>query len=334
MNWVKENKFLTGYIIVMVIGLGVLGFEVLSAGGAYDDVQATYQKQAAEYDRLRKLAPFPSRSNLQQYEVLKKDAANVITAFQVDLSKKKILLDPHLLPLSPERFQDLLKERVTDVRKKAADANVKLPEKFFLGFDKYETTPPTLEAAEPLGRELEAINWIVNQYIESGVQEIESLTRSDLPEERGTTTPRGEGRESRGGPGGRGRPGGGGGGGGNRAGGAGAGGSAARQELVDYYPFDIATICKQQRLQPLLNVITGAKAPQFYVIRQIRIRNQDEKAPPKATPSPDPNIKSTGPTTFILGEQSIEATLRIEIVDFNAPSDSSSVAEKSAPPGK
>ena len=71
---------------------------------------------------------------------------------------------------------------------------VKLPDKFFLGFSKYETTPPTPEAAGPLGRQLNAIKWIVDQYIAqlgSG-SVIESLERADLPE--GKTGHRGSAR--------------------------------------------------------------------------------------------------------------------------------------------
>jgi uncharacterized membrane protein YgcG len=330
MNWVKENKFLTGYIIVMVIGLGVLGFEVFSASGDYDEKQAAYEKQSAEYKRLRELHPFPNKKNLDEYEKQKGTAAEAITAFQVDLAKQEYTLTP----LSPEKFQDDLKEAVTSVRKEAEDAGVKLPEKFFLGFSKYETTPPTPEAAAPLGRQLKAIKWIVDQYIATlgAGSVIESLDRVDLPEEKVTTGgSRGE-TGGRGGPGGRSASGprsqgGGGGGGGSR------GGGNREGQLVHYYPFDLNCLCKQRNLQPLLNLITGPKAPQFYVIRQVRIRNEVEKGPARVTPAPDANQKPAGPQ-FVVGEESIEASLRIDIVDF-VPPESAAVADQSAEkPGK
>ncbi|HEY3901673.1 MAG TPA: Amuc_1100 family pilus-like protein [Chthoniobacter sp.] len=331
MNWVKENKFLTGYIIVMVIGLGVLGFEVFSASGDYDDKQAAYDKQAAEYKRLRELHPFPSRQNLDEYEKQKGTAAAAITAFQVDLAKKEF----PLTPLSPEKFQDDLKEAVTSVRKEADDAGFKLPDKFFLGFSKYETTPPTPEAAAPLGRELKAIKWIVDQFIAQlgAGSAITTLDRVDLPEEKPpAANSRGE-TGGRPGPGGRNgpRPPSAGGGGGNRA-----GGGARQEQLVHYYPFDITCICKQQKLQPLLNLISGPKTPQFYVIRQIQIRNQVDKGPARSTPAPDATQKSAS-AQFIVGEEALEAQLRIDVVDF-VPPESSGVAdqaaEKPAPPAK
>ena len=42
---------------------------------------------------LRKNAPFPSKANLDQVEEQKKDAAKIITAFQVDLAKNQFPLE-------------------------------------------------------------------------------------------------------------------------------------------------------------------------------------------------------------------------------------------------
>jgi hypothetical protein len=322
MNWAKENKFLTGYMIVMVIGLGLLGYEVFSASGAYDDALTAYTAKAGEYNRLRHLQPFPSKQNLDQYDEQKVSARKVITDFQIDLSKKEF----PLTPMSPSVFQDKLKAAVTDVQKKAADANVKLDPKFFLGFEGYETKPPTQEAAAPLGRQLEAIEWVVNQCIENQAFSIANLLRTDLPEEGNGTGGRGRqaggGRPNPGGPGGPGSPGKGPGGGG-----------ASRKDLVHYHPFVISVICKQGKMLAILNSIVGAKAPQFYVIRQIRIRNEKEKGPAKATPAPGGEA-GKGAIQYIVGEEMVEFAADIDIVNFTAPTEESSVAEKSSPAEK
>ena len=312
MNWVKENKFLTGFLIIMLIGVGALGYEVFSASGASDDATSQYTDKAAEYSRLRHLVPFPNRQNLDAYEAQKKEAAVVIDAFQADLAKKEFPLEP----LTPEGFQDKLKASVTAVRAKAADANVKLPEKdFFLGFERYENTPPTPDAAPPLGRQLKAIEWVTNQYIANSVVEIVSLTRSELPEEKGNTekTNRPTGRPGGGGPGGGGP------GGGNRG-----GGGAGRSDLVKYYPFNLVAVFKQPKLASVLDVITGTQAPQFYVLRRISIVNQNEKGPSKA---PDPT-KPDKSVNYIVGDELIETAAEYDIVDFVPP------AERDAAPAK
>ena len=53
---------------------------------------------------------------------------------------------------------------------------------------------------------------------------------------------------------------------------------------MQYHPFDITVVCKQQALMDVLNTVTGPKAPQFIVLTQIRIRNSTEKGPPRVGP--------------------------------------------------
>ena len=100
MNWVKANKFLTGFIIVMLIGIGILGYEVYAASDACVNALNTYGSTAAEYSRLRHLGPFPNEANLQQYGAQEQDAAKAISAFEENLAKNEFPLDP----LTPERL--------------------------------------------------------------------------------------------------------------------------------------------------------------------------------------------------------------------------------------
>jgi len=326
MNWVKQNKFLTGFLVVMLIGVGALGFQVLSASSAYDEATENYTKASAEYNRLRHLVPYPNRQNLAEYEKQKEEAASAINAFETDLTKKEFPLES----FSPEGFQDKLKASVTAVRAKAAENGIKIPEKSYLAFERYETTPPPPEAAAPLARELKAIEWVVSQYLShssNAVEALISLTRADLPEERG-------GKGGKGGGGGGSGPGAGGSGPGAK-GGPGSNIGSGRRDLVKYHPFDITVSCKPAALREVLDSITGPQAPQFYVVRQVRIRNSKEKGPPRAGDAAEAD-KDKQTIHYILGEEWIEVTLRIEIVDFTKPgekpaSDKSSAAPKSAP---
>lgn len=306
MNWVKENKFLTGFILVLLIGVGVLGYEVLSASSAYDETSDAYTKASGEYNRLRHLVPFPNKQNLEEYEKQEEAAKVKIDAFEADLAKKEFPLEP----MTPEGFQDKLKASVTEIRKKAADSGILLPEKekgSYIGFERYEATPPPPDAAAPLGRELKAIEWVLNQYLAQSsakMQKIVSLVRTDLPEERPKGGPGGKG----GGPGGAGKGGPGGGGGGS-----------SRRDLVKYHPFDIDVICKPAALREVLDAVTSSKAPQFFVLRQIRIKNEHEK-PPSRTVEAAAADKPTA-MAYIVGEEWIEVLARWEVVDFASPSD-------------
>src|SRR5258708_417939 len=125
MNWVKENKFLTGFFLVLLIGVGVLGYEVSSASSDYDGASNNYTSTASEYNRLRHLIPYPNRQNLDAYEQQKKEAAEVINAVEADLAKKEFPFEQ----MTPSGFQDKLKASVSAVRAKAGDAGIALPDK-------------------------------------------------------------------------------------------------------------------------------------------------------------------------------------------------------------
>ncbi len=320
MSWVKENKFLTGFITVMVVGVGALGYEVYSASSRYDEAQEGYTKVATEYNRLRRnVVPFPSRANLEQLEKQKQEAGKVVTDFESQLAQKEF----PFTPLSPTGFQDQLKNAVNAVRKASQEGGVKLPEKFYLAFEKYETVPPNPEAAAPLGRELKAVEWVVNQILNQPPTRIEGITglaRTDLPEERGKggnkSGPQAGGPASS--PGAGKPPGSGGGGGG-------------RRDLVKYHSFSVNILCKQEGLLAVLKALASPTAPQFFVVRKVSVRNEKEKGPLKV----DPNAPAADPTkpagpALIVGEEKIEAIISIDMVDFTDPSEKTASEQPSS----
>ena len=318
MNWVKENKFLTGYIAVMVIGVGALGYKVLAASSALEEANDRYTSKSAEYNRLRHLAPSANRKNLEAFQAQKEEAAQAISEFQTELTRKEFPLEP----ITPEQFQDRLKIAVTAVQTKAKELNVVLEknEKFYLGFDRYETQPPDKDAAAALGRQLKAIEWVVQQALAGGITELRKLDRPELPEEKGKGA---TARRPEPGPGG------------NRGGGQGnrGGERGGRQDLVTSQSFDIIVFCRQQQAANLLNTIISPKAPQFFIPRNVRITNEKLKGPQRvAEAGPvavDPNNVGAPPPPpppvnvgYIVGEEKVDLALRLEVVDFADPAKS------------
>lgn len=313
MNWAKENKFLTGFIVVMVIGVGALGFKVFSAGSELDEADARYSAKAARYNALRHNNPYPNRENLAKYEEQKGEAAKVINDFQAQLAKKEFPVEP----MSPEQFQDVLRRAVTDVRAKAAASNVGLPtEKFYLGFEKYEAAPPDRDAATPLGRDLKAIEWVINQLISAPVIKVSSIKRDDIPEEKG---------KAGAGPGPGAKPG---------SGGGGKGQGKNHGEMVSNHAFTVSYVCKQRQGANVLNALINPNAPQFLIPRTIRILNSNPKPPSRidatagaGAPPPDAATAvpgaapaaGSGTVGYLVGEETVEFTVRLEIVDFAEP---------------
>ena len=302
MNWIKENKFLTGFFAVMLVGLGGLGYFLFSAMGSFDEATNRYNTLATELSRLQNLPVSPSQKNLAALGEQKDEAVKTIAAFQSSLAAKTFPYEP----MEPAQFQDKLKATKTAVVEKAS-GSPKLPDKFFLGFDPYETRPPdNKEVAALLGHELKAIEWLFMQLIESKVTEVKSIKRDSLPEE-----------------GGKGR-------GGDKA-------DKKGRALVNSHTVDLVLQCQQKALGVFLNTLVSPKAPQFYIVRTLSLKNQTEKGPPKVannapppppSPSPAPNgVAAPSPapqapqsvSTYIVGEEQLEVTLQIEIVDFAEP---------------
>ena len=72
MNWVKENKFLTGFIAVMVVGVGRARLQGLCRPAARSKKRTSATPpRRPRYNRLRRLAPFPNQKNLEAFEAQK-----------------------------------------------------------------------------------------------------------------------------------------------------------------------------------------------------------------------------------------------------------------------
>lgn len=332
MSWIKENKFLAGFTAVTVVGAGALGFLAFQAKSAYDAATATYEEQSSELSRLQGSQPFPSMANVKTLEEQRKQHEEAIGALQERLAKVELPVEE----VSPQQFQDRLRQTVDTIGKRATDAGVELPANFSLGFDRYLAEPPRGEAAGPLARQLKAIEAVVANVIDSRATKLVSLDREELPQEKsGTPDPQ------------------------PAKGAKGAKPSEAKP-LVDKYPFQITFISNQgSMMQVLNNVVSSDK--QFYIPRLITVRNEKETGPSRAdtapavapvtptvsdptaavdpnafpgTPAPAPGTEpapGTDPTAapapmfaapaqntspYIVGEEKAEVTMRIEIVDF------------------
>jgi hypothetical protein len=306
MNWIKANKFLTGFFAVMLVGIGVLGYFLFSASGAFDAASDAYTEKATEFHRLRTLQLYPNTKNLKALEAQKDEAAKLVAVFQAQLATREFASDE----ITPQQFQDRLKEAVTKITEKATAAHVDLPQdkKFYLGFDPYESRPPEAEAVGPLTKQLKAIQWVMEKLIEAKTTKLMSLTRIPLPEEKslagGSNNRRQDREEQRGG----------------------------RGELVARFPIDIELLARQKSVSDALNMIVGASAPQFFIPRVVRIRNQKLKGPERASAAGATGApgQPTTPLGYIVGEEQLEVSIRLEMVEFAPPKEGAAPKTKNS----
>ena len=179
MNWFKQNKGLSAYFLLVLAGGGFFGFKLVEARGRLEESMDAFGLSAQELNRLRALAPFPEKQNLERVQALQEELSSEVSQLRAGLNANQLPLEP----VTEVEFQDRLKETVERITASAAKAGVALPEKFYLGFDQYQAEPPKKEAAPHLARQLKAMEWVVSQLIANRVKAVERLSRDPLPEE-------------------------------------------------------------------------------------------------------------------------------------------------------
>jgi hypothetical protein len=352
MSWAQENKFLAGLLGVTVVGVGVLGYLTWDAMSKYDAASQELEKTTAEKKRLETLPVYPNQANLDKLKKQKDEHAKRIE----DLRKQLNGMELPEEAISPQGFQDRLRAAVTAYGKAAAEAGMKLPDKFYMGFDPYQTKTPDDKSTPKLARQLKAIEQVLGYLPQYRATSLKEIKRSELPEEGGkrpvaaTPAPK-----------------------------AGTKKGAETAPLVVKQPFEIVFTSEQATLQNVLNAITATKN-QFYIVRTIVVKNEKptpptreqagapaegaappaEPAPaPAATPAPapaapaatpaapaapaDPNAPpapapapaapppseaTTGAILAVVGEEKVETTLLIEIAEFADLPDKDAKAKK------
>ena len=158
MSWVSENKFLTGFGAVMLVGVGTLGTLTYLAMDKYDAAASAFDTANAQLKRLHDSKPGLKDSSLKDLLAQKQEMTDKISTFQQELKTRVLPMET----ISKAAFQDKLKETVAQISAKAAAANVERPKDFYLGFGKYQSSPPDDKATPALARELRAIEMVLH----------------------------------------------------------------------------------------------------------------------------------------------------------------------------
>jgi len=279
MNWIRENKFLAGFFGVTFVCVVALTIVLIMLVGTYDATHEKFTTLDRQLTTLHNLQPYPNADNLKRYQEQTTALAAIIEGLEQKLSAVQFPPDP---AMNPPKFQAKLQTTVNEEIEKAKDNNILLPDKFALGFDRYLTAPPVEAAAVPLDRELTAIKFVFDDLLDGkGVQAIAPNTpinREPLPEENGAKPATG---------------------------------------LVVKSPVEISFVADPLKVRKLVNdlVETGK---QFYIIRLITIRNQEDKELSKADAIKN-RMTQGGKVNLVLGGEKLEVTLYLEIVNFNPP---------------
>ena len=308
MKWFQQNRAL-GTILV-VSGICVLLGAVLLywRWSVWSEAKQTFDQATAERNRLQRLDPFPNDANYRKLQGYLERYNAALDKFKEDL-KADVAAEP---PLAPNEFQSRLRQATLAAEERARTNNVKLPDKFELGFDEFARTMPSTAVAALLGQELSQVQMLVNILLDAKVDSIIAFRRRPLLEEHAASsspTPKATASPARG----RGKvttiakP---------------AGTPAP--PLIGRNVIDISFKAAPGVARKVLNEITSSTG-QFFIIRTLYVHNEKDKGPPRErtgaptpTPSPQasPGQQGAGALNFIVGTEHIEVSATIEMLRF------------------
>jgi hypothetical protein len=164
----------------------------------------------------------------------------------------------------------------------AAQRGVALPEKFYLGFEKYENELPPNNVTALLNWQLTVVETVINRLIDLKVSAITAILRPPLPGELTPEVP------------------------------------AKEVPLLKKYPFEVVFTGYPGHLQSILNDL--GSLPHFTVVRALRIENEQVKSPARGgaaatgadiLAAPEPAVDK-----IIIGKERVTASLIIDLVQF------------------
>lgn len=300
MSWFRQNRFLGAFVVAFGVALLASLVFLWFARSSYSDAQAHFTESATELNRLQHLTPFPNDVNLRKVKAQAEEYAG-----QLDKAKEE--MRAHVLPvvpMAPNEFQIRLRQAMASVAQRARDNRVRLPDNFNLGFDEYVAALPDTAAAPVLGQQLAQVELLVNLLIDARIDALTSLRRVAPPVARAGATPTPAASASPAKP-----------------------GASPGAQSVERASVDATFVSSPAAARRALNQITTVNQ-QFYVIRTLHVLNEKDKGPPRdvaaaggasaaAAPATPAATPSNTALTFIVGNEHIQTTARIEMLRFS-----------------
>src|SRR5215831_7357015 len=157
MKWFQQNRVLGTLLLVSGICI-LLGAALLYwRWSVWSDAKQTFDQATAERNRLQRLDPFPNDANYRKLQ-------GYLERYSAALDKFKDELKAEVAPeleLAPNEFQSRLRQATLAELDRARTNNVKLPDKFQLGFDEFARTMPDTAVAPLLGQELSQVQMLM-----------------------------------------------------------------------------------------------------------------------------------------------------------------------------
>jgi hypothetical protein len=312
MNWFKQNPIAVLLIVVALIGTGATSYLAVDATTRRDEAQANLDSQLQKLKQFQNQKPFPTEQNLKAI----KDS---LEEYRAELGKYRTALatmEKPLSPINPQEFQDDLRKAVDELRKKAIEKGVTLPDNFFYGFDEYQATPPSQQEVGELNREFCIMRRIADELVDLKIGSIGSLKRQEIAAKAPAATPAQPAKPSA--------------------------STEPRAPAISTNTFIITFTAPQEKVLTAFNMIQDAD--EFLLVRSLTLDNTSPQPPlrtqpgdsstPLGIPVPGASDKNSETIQAILGRESVTASLTIEILDFPDWESKPPAESKATPPPK
>src|SRR5437868_13562917 len=301
MNWFRENPFWSSFFAIagsaLLLAAGLLWW----TKGSYEDAMAQYRESAAEQTRLEDGNPYPSAANVGKMKTYLENYKGSLDKLKAEL-KTRMLTEA---PLAPNEIQTRLRQAITHTAENARNNRVKLPANFNLGFDEFVSALPSPEDAPALGQELAQIQLLLNTIIEARVDAITAFRRIPQSVAASSASPAAAATPPR-------------------------GAQKPPAKLIEQRTVEFSLSAPPSAGRKVINQISTAN-DQFFIIRAVYIKNQKDKGPARENPTgtttgapsippvgvaPGPAATPAGPLNFIVGNEHIDLSARVELVNF------------------
>ena len=298
--WFQQNRALGTLLIVFGISALFAGVLLYWRWTAWRDARETFNQAAAERSLLEQLDPFPNDANYRKLQGYLDRYSTALDKFKDEL-KNGVVPAP---PLAPNEFQSHLRQATVATLNKAQTNNVKLPDKFVLGFDEFATGLPDTAVAPLLGQELSQVQILINILLDAKVDSVTSFHRAPLPEERKSLsppTPSPTGRTA-----------------------TATKTSTPPPTSLQRNVVDLTFKATPAAARKVLNEVANSSG-QFFIIRTLYVHNEKDKGPsrqrteptpPQAPQTASPQPGAAAPLNFIVGNEHIEVSATIEMLRF------------------
>lgn len=326
-----RNLLIAG--VSVLLGVGGCGYFLYQSQTANAEAFESLRTVSDRLTKIQSVTPTPSKDNLEALKAQRELASKALDQLRTNLKA----LDLPAAPLKPPEFQKVLNEKSQSITKLAEVNGVTMPSNFYFAFNNYTQTVPKDEATPHLGRQLHVAELICKLLIQSVPAELRLFERSELELEKDPSAtakeePSAKEKEkqkdkAKDGEKGKAKP--------------------PAPPTFESSFFSLRFVTRPGPLREFLNALASEKSC-ILVTRSLKIENEKQKGPPKRgpedllppgspgaanpaasplspavpIPSLDPLAGPSGSTSsaeisqFIVGDEKIEVSLRVEFISF------------------